>query len=124
MALRRQNHARAGHDVNIRSDREDAMLLHGGEGRQATPQGDHFALVALGHVHGVGHVAHVEDDFRVARDHFFERNVGIGGQRVAKNIFSAGDADHLVQKRRFPGDHQRVEPSLAIARRRTSRARV
>ena len=67
---------RAGDDENIRGDGEDAMLLHGCQRSHPLPQSHHLALVRRGHVHGVGHVAHVDNHLRIARQNFFQRTLG------------------------------------------------
>ena len=107
--LCRLDHARAGHHENIRRDGEHAMLLHGGEIRDTIPQRDDAALMFLGDADRIRHIAHVDDHLGVARHHFFERNLGITGQRVAEYIFSAGDFDDFVQVRRAAGHHQAIQ---------------
>ena len=101
--------ARAWHYENIRRDSEHAMLLHCGKIRNAIPERDHVALMFFGDANGVRHIAHVDDYFRIARHHLFERHGRICRHRIAKDVFSTRDFDHFIQIGRAPGDNQPVQ---------------
>ena len=60
------------------------------------PQGDDVAFMLFGDADGIGHVAHIDDHFGIARHDFFEGDLGIGGQGIAEYVFAAGDFDDFV----------------------------
>ncbi len=65
-------YARARHHVNIRRDREDAMVASPRPVLGFGPdESDHAALVLFGDADGIRHVAHVDDDVGIARHDFF-----------------------------------------------------
>ena len=54
-------------------------------------------LVLVRHADRVGHVAHVQDHFGIARQDLLKRHSRIGGHGVAEHILAARQRDDLVQ---------------------------
>src|SRR4051794_30253339 len=89
------DHAGTGHDKNVRGNGMHALVPHRGDGGITSPELDYRALVLFGNAGGIGHVAHIEDDLRAARENFLSRNLRVGRLGVVEYVPAACEFHYL-----------------------------